>query len=249
MATPNRRETLRQQQQAAQAKQSRFTRIITIAVLALVVALVGVFVFVGIQAGKGKAEQVANAITPPNAAAGGIAINPGAPESAPEVVLYVDYQCPACRNFEDAFGGELAKMAEDGEIRFSQVTMTFMDRNIGNDSSTRAANAAVCADQAGVYADYNTALFLNQTGGTDGFSAELLRDQLPSELGVTGEKLAQFQKCFDDNLGSQYVEDMSKSAYDSKVTSTPSLTVNGTAIDNSALTSLDALRDQIKALA
>ena len=41
---------------------------------------------------------------------------------------------------------------------------------------------------------------------------------------------------------------MNKYAYDSGVTSTPSLTVNGTVIDNSTLTSLDALKDQIKAL-
>ncbi len=248
MATPNRRETLRQQQEAAQAKHARFTRAIVISVVALVVALVGVFVFVGIQAGKGKAEQVANAITPPNAAAGGIAINPGAPESAPEVVLYVDYQCPACRNFEELFGGELAKMAEDGEIRFSQVTMTFMDKNIGNDSSTKAANAAVCVDRAGVYADYNTAVFANQASDGSGYNDELLRDLIPTELGLSGETLTAFQACYDGSLGSQYVEDMNKYAYDSGVTSTPSLTVNGTVIDNSTLTSLDALKDQIKAL-
>jgi protein-disulfide isomerase len=248
MATPNRRETLRQQQAAAQARQARFTRALVIGVAALAVVLIGVFVFVGVQAGKSKAEQAANALTPPNAAAGGIAINPGAPDSAPQVVLYVDYQCPACANFEQAFGGELAKMAAEGEIRYSQVTMTFMDRNIGNDSSTKAANAAVCADEAGAYTDYNQAIFANQAHDGSGYPDQLLRDQLPEQVGISSEGLATFQKCYDGKLGASFVEGMNKFAYDAKVTSTPTITVNGTKIDNATLSSPDALRDQIKAL-
>lgn len=245
---PSRRDQLRQQQEAAKVQQTRFTRAIVIGVVALVVVLVGVFVFVGLQASKNAGDKAASAVTPPNAvASGGIAIEPGAPESAPEVVLYVDYQCPACAHFEDAYGQPLAEMARNKEIRLSQTTMTFMDRNIGNDSSARAANAAVCSDVAGAYPAYNAAVFANQAQDHSGYSDELLRNQLPAQVGITGEKLTEFQKCYDGRSGDQFVESMNKSAYEAEVNSTPTIKVNGKQLDNGLINSVETLKEQIKA--
>ncbi len=245
---PSRRDQLRQEQAKAQTKHTKFTRAIVIGVVALAVLLVGIFAYVGYQANKDKGEAAASAITPPNAVAnGGIAIEPGAPESAPEVIVYVDYQCPACAQFEAATGEPLASMARDKEIRLSQTTMTFMDRNIGNDSSTRAANAAVCADQAGICPAFNTAVFANQSPNHEGYSEDLLRNQLPTQLGLQGEKLTKFQQCVDGSSGATFVEGMNKSAYDAGVTATPTITVNGKPLDNSSFSSVDALKEQIRA--
>ena len=159
----------------------------------------------------------------------GIVANPGKAKSgAPLFVIYQDYQCPACKTFHTAFGTKLREAADAGKIQLEYRTMNFLDSNLQNDASTKAAVAAACADNAGVYQGYNDAVYDNQpaTEGA-GFSADLLRVTIPTQLGLTGDKLAGFQKCYDTQATLRFITGTNDAAGRAGITSTPTYMYNG----------------------
>ena len=71
-------------------------------------------------------------------------------------------RCPICKTFEDALGSTLADLVSAGTARIVYYPLSFLDRQLGNDSSLRAANAAGCAQDAGAFAAYHDTVFTNQ---------------------------------------------------------------------------------------
>lgn len=249
----NRRDELRQQQQAAAARQ-RTNRIIGVGAAVVAVILVAVFIAVLVQ---NQSNQAAAAtITPPNASAqkDSIVLNPGkAAADAPVVTVYLDYQCPNCKVFEDTYGALLQTEADAGTWTLEHKTLMFMDKNLSNTASTRATIAAACSDLSGRYTAYSAGIYANQAvaevRGSEGFSQALLRDQLPAQTGITGDQLTQFQQCVDKNATKAFVEGVEKSAYADGVTGTPTIAVNGKVVDLRNLTSAQpsALKDLLLA--
>lgn len=218
----SRREQLRQQREAELRAAQRTKRLrwglgLVGAVVALSLIAWAVFSF------KDKIGAT-NAVPPhANGDKSGIIANPGvAKPGAPLFVIYQDYQCPACKQYHTIFGTKLRDAADAGKIQLEYRTMTFLDTNLKNDASTRAAIAAACADNAGVYQAYYDALYDNQpaTEG-QGFSPELLRTTIPTQLGVTGDKLAGFQKCYDTQATLQFVNGTNDAAGRAGITGTP----------------------------
>jgi protein-disulfide isomerase len=206
--------------------------VVGVVVVALVAA--GVLLF-----NRFSSEQEArqSTSTPPNATAerDGVVLNPGkAAEGAPRVEVFSDYQCPACAQFEAAFGPTLGQMAEAGEIELVARTMTFLDQRPNGDS-TRAANAAACADLTGHFAAYNTAVFNQQLIQGAGLSDDVLTGTLPNQAGITGAELDTFNSCFADKQFDDFVKHVNTEASRSGVTGTPTVRVNGEELDRDRL--------------
>jgi protein-disulfide isomerase len=224
----NRREQLRIQREA-ELKASQQKKRLTVG-LGIIGAVVAISLIVwGVYAFKDKIGAT-NAIPPhANGDKSGIVANPGLAKSgAPLFVIYQDYQCPVCKQYHTIFGTKLRDAADAGKIQLEYRTMTFLDTNLQNDASTRAAVAAACADNAGVYQAYYDALYDNQpaTEGA-GFSADLLRVTIPAQLGLTGDKLSGFQKCYDTQATLQFVQGTNDAAGRAGVTATPAYWYNG----------------------
>ncbi len=235
--------------QIAQAKKQKNQRIAIIAVAAVVtIALVvGVFLLVN----RFNDSQAASAPPSANANQSGMKVWSGnAKPNAPVVALFLDYQCPACANFERNFGSSLEGLAKSGDIQLEYRTMTFLDTNLRNDSSTRAANAAVCADVAGHYAEYHNAVFAHQPSQEgNGYTNDNLTKDFTAQAGITGEALDQFNSCYANKRFSSFVNKVDDEAGRSGVTGTPSIQVNGKTLDMNKLTTPDSLRTEIMALA
>ena len=108
--------------------------------------------------------------------------------------IFLDYQCPVCKQFEGQFGPTLDDMATKGEIQLIYRTMTFLDNNLKNDSSTKAGIAAACADNAGSYSAYHNAIFAGQpTTEGKGYTTQQLRVDFAATAGITGDKLSGFR--------------------------------------------------------
>lgn len=250
----NRRAQLRAQQEAA-ARQQRNRRMIGIGAVVVVVILVAVFVTVFVQdanrrsaeeAAKRAAASGATPTMPANAGqawaplyAGdksGIVVNPQAKADAPVVDVYLDFQCSHCRTFEEAFGPEIARLAQAGDFKFVYHNLTFMERNAGNTSSTRPAIGAVCASNYGVYQQYVMSVF-NAAGkpgsgqGNEAYSDKLLRETIPGELGFTGDLLSGFQKCYDDKAPATFLGQVTTASNAAQVQGTPTVRVNGKELD------------------
>ena len=231
----NHRERLRRAQ-IASAKQKRLNRILGVAAAILAVGLIAVFAVVLFQDGSNRAQQAASVVTPPDATADGkaIVVSPGkAADGAPVVEIFFDYQCPVCKQFEQFFGDTLEALAESGQIELRYRTMTFLDAQLGNDSSVQAGIGAACADTVGRYSDYHDAVFAAQpaTEG-DGYSAVLLRDTIPETISLTGRDLETFQSCFDNASTKPFVDKAAELGMQdeqavNKRVATPIIHVNG----------------------
>lgn len=231
----NRREQLRRQQEAA-ARQKRVTRIVGVAAAILALVLVAVLVFVFVNNSR-PTPQAAQA-TPPNVNAERNALVVGPVQAGkPTVTLYLDYQCPNCKHFEEQYGAMLEQGATNGDWTLEFKTMKFMDQRLQNTGSTRAAVAAACSAVAApdTYPSYNRAVYANQeereVRGSVGYSDQLLRVTIPGQVGITGEALTNFQACYDGRATQDFVESVEKGAYADGVTGTPSLAVNGKVLD------------------
>jgi protein-disulfide isomerase len=252
--TQNNRERLRQAQAAA-AKQQRLTRIIGVGAALLVLVVVGVFVGVMLQ-NQGKVAD-SSTVTPPNATPDGkaIVVSPGtAKAGAPVVELFFDYQCPVCKQFEQYFGSALTSLAASGDIDLRYRTMTFLDANLGNDSSVKAGVAATCSDVAGKYAEFHISIFENQpaTEGA-GYDETALRNTIPTKVGITGDALTSFQSCYDKQATKAFVNTSNELGQQdmlsiNKKVATPTIHVNGKDLPLSDIANADPtqLLDLIK---
>jgi protein-disulfide isomerase len=144
------------------------------------------------------------------------------------VEVYEDFQCPACATFEQQGGGEaLDELASDGDATVVYYPLSFLDANLGNDSSSRAANASGCvADQGGTdaFVEFHGAVFANQpaeegTGFTD--------DQLIEFGGDAGVEGDAFTSCVEDRDFSGWVSRVAGQGREANVVQTPTILVAG----------------------
>jgi protein-disulfide isomerase len=158
---------------------------------------------------------------------GGILAVPVAKDTVPTVDVYADFQCPVCGSFEKAFGPTLTAMAKAGEIKYVVHMMSFLDTNLGNDSSKRSSNAAACAADAGKFTEYHTAVFEAQPAKEgDGYTDAQLTE-FAATAGITGPALTTWQKCTTAGQHNQYVADVAETSGKAGITQTPTVKLNG----------------------
>jgi len=107
--------------------------------------------------------------------------------NVPNIVLYQDLQCPACKAFEVPNMPQLRELVSAGKYTLEIHPISFLDGNSVNEYSSRAANALLCvADKSpGNFFDYNEALYSNQPNeGTAGPSNEDL-STIAQQTGIT----------------------------------------------------------------
>ncbi len=244
------RETARLQQQQRQRRE-RLTKGLTIGgILVGAIALVAIVTLV-----------IVNAIRPPgpgpeNMASDGIVIGQGftaettpavaadeppvATEERDDVVqirVYQDYLCPFCGEFETANGEYIDGLLEDGVATIEYHPVSFLDRlSLGEQYSTRAANAAACVAEAApdAFHDWNRLMYENQPAeNTEGLTDDELID-IASQAGV--DTNAAFSECIESVQFEGWVERATQDAQlepgpsgedGIEITGTPTVIVNG----------------------
>jgi protein-disulfide isomerase len=236
--------------EAAAAEQKRSNTLkVVIAVVVAVVVIVGVTTAVVLgNRDKQTATTSGGSALPKGASAmgAGITVNPEAPATVPTMDLYVDFQCPVCAQFEEIFGLQIVDMVKNEQVKLVVHTLSFLDDNLGNDSSNRAANAAACAADQGKFLQFHTATFKGQPAREgDGYSDAKLKGFATSS-GITGDALTQWEQCYDDRVHNQWVESVQTQSEKDGVNGTPTVKLNGEAVDLNGLTQ-QSLADKVKA--
>ena len=128
------------------------------------------------------------------------------------VDVHFDYQCPICKMIEDPYASVFDQLSDRGDIVLRYHTRIFLDGNLSNDASSRAAVAAACVDVADntKYAAYHNVIYYNQPQEGAGFSDAQLRKNFAVSVGLTGDALATFQSCYDNQWTLQWVQDVEK---------------------------------------
>ncbi|MFX0538746.1 DsbA family protein [Ornithinimicrobium sp. Y1847] len=205
-------------------------------VVVLVVALIGVLVWLAIRSGDSlESSGSANALSQ----GGGISSGPGvdAGDGVTQVHVYGDFQCPFCGDLEVAVGEELEQKVEAGEVNLTVTLMSFLDGRIAGENSARAANAALCADDAGAFLPFYQDLYTAQPQEGQGWSDEQLV-ATGEAAGITGGDLDTFSSCVAERPYQDYVDDMQQRANQDGVTGTPRMFVNGTQISDDEMRGL-----------
>lgn len=214
--------------QAEQAAARRRERWILLAVLAGLVAVV-VAGGIGLQAWRtGRAPTpvaVAEPSAPPQTISAGQPVTYGAADAPKVVTLFSDFHCPHCAEFHEAYGPVLESARLAGRIRLEVYPMAFID-----EGSTAAANAFGCAAEAGFAPGYYAGLFANPILRWS--DAQLLA--LPAAVGATATPA--FEACVTGRTHAGWVDSINAAAGQRGVTATPTLLVDGAAVDVSKLT-------------
>lgn len=151
-------------------------------------------------------------------------VEPSAGDEPVKVVLYEDFQCPICKQFEDTFGPQLEELRNSGDIVVEYRTISILDRMSTTNYSSRAANAALCVanESPESYSDYVDKLYEEQPPeGGEGLSDDRLVD-LAEEVGA-----ADISQCMDEDTYRPAVKIKSERASMYGVQGTPTVFVDG----------------------
>jgi protein-disulfide isomerase len=238
--------------QAAAPRQGASKAVIGAIVAVLVVVAVVVAVALGSRgstATPGAGASASSSALPVGATGpgGGIVVNPGkAKPGAPTLDLYEDFQCPICGQLEKLFGAQIRSLAAAGDVTLVTHTMSFLDDNLKNDSSLRAASAAACAADAGRFGPYHDAVYAGQPAKEGQGYTDAQLEQFARQAGITGGALTTWQQCVKSGQHTAYVKAVQTQSEKDGVFGTPTLKLNGTVLDLQKL-SPDYLTAQVKA--
>lgn len=214
-------------------------------VAAAIAVLVVVVVVVAIVVGRGTSAEPTTAAPSASVSSTGpavptgatgfggpLVVNPGAPASVPTLDVYEDPQCPICAQFEAAYGPTIAAMVAAGQVKHVVHTMSFLDLKLGNDASTRAANAAFCAADQGAFEPYMQAVYAGQpaTEGQGWTDAQLTG--FATAVGISGPALEQWTACAAAGTYRPHVAALETSSEKAGVSSTPTVKLNGQRVTN-----------------
>jgi len=220
---------------AEQDRRERRRRSLAVtAVVVVVLALVLVIATVV----RSSQDSSGGTATPPAGAVGRYAVPAGKASAPVKVVVYEDFMCPFCEQFESAGRTSFARDIAAGTVQFQYHVLSFLNRSSSTRYSTRSANAlAVVLDAsgAGVAERFHDLLFDNQPeeGGAGLSDAKLV--DLAVQAGATASAV---RPGIDDLAFEDWVGDVTDQASKDDVTATPTVVVDGrrlTATDTTEL--------------
>jgi len=227
-----RTERASQQRRERELEQQRRARIIVTVIVAVVVLIV-VVVAVAIIPRLGEEGPTPSGITAENGIRS-TAAQPTSPTTGGsgslepvQVVVYEDFHCPSCKEFESSAGGYLQQQVDVGAIEVEYRPIAILDRVSSTDYSTRSAGAAACvledADVA-TFVTFHDALFANQPAeGGPGLSGDDLV-QIAEQSGASGDVGA----CISNGTYEDWTARATEAASQDGVVQTPTVRVNGT---------------------
>ncbi|MEV4111805.1 thioredoxin domain-containing protein [Nonomuraea sp. NPDC049695] len=235
------REKIKAQQEAARARDKRKRVATYVTAGAVAVAAVGLGWWW--SASNSRSEEAAAALAPITVQADGSVVMAKQGVTAPVVDVYEDFQCPACKELERVSGQTFKNLAAEGKAKVVYHPITIFSQEPTKSNSVRAGSAARCIADGKQWMAFHDLLYQNQPSETEaGFTPDQLKNW-GKEAGVTAQG---FDQCVTSEKNADAQLSFSKTIIDAqKITHTPTVKLNGSEIDNSALFSPQELRQAI----
>ncbi len=153
----------------------------------------------------------------------GIVFN-GNLKNKPVVDLWEDFQCPICSRFETTNGAYMQTLIAEKRAKVVFHLLSFI-----GPESILAANAAACAADEGKFLQFHSYLYAHQSATENSglWSNSGLLDA-GAKVGLTSSA---FKSCLNDAKYGDWVTNVSNDGTKKKVDSTPTVFVNGKALD------------------
>ncbi len=207
---------------AAKAEARRRTLLVSSVIAVLVVVIVVVFVVVQ---NTRRDNATADAVAPANIAADNSIV--AGEDSAPvKIVVYEDFQCPYCAQFESANRDQIAAWVKAGDVQMQYRPIAFLDASSSTNYSTRALNAAAAVQNSDPadWVQFHNLLFENQPAeGTAGLTDAQLIDYAVQ----AGADKATITKAVNDETYKGWTAKVTEDSSKAGVASTPTVKVNG----------------------
>ncbi|PYI65968.1 disulfide bond formation protein DsbA [Arthrobacter livingstonensis] len=156
---------------------------------------------------------------------GKIGIKASASGKPAQVVVYLDFMCPACNQFESTYGPGLNTLRDEGKITVEYRALPFLDRfSSGTNYSSRAAAAAACVvDQSPEkYKAFLDSLYANQPKENSSGLDNAALGKLATEAGA-----ASITSCVDAKTYRPFVAFTGALGASAGVNATPTVFVDG----------------------
>ncbi|WP_248239848.1 DsbA family protein [Microbacterium kunmingense] len=213
----------------AARKVNWFAILVSVAVVLALVVTAAIVVWSNNQSDDaGPAPQAASI----NAETGAIEVGTG----EQTLDTYIDFMCPICNQFEQAYGESIQGLVDDGTLTLNIHPIAILDRfSQGTEYSTRAANAMYCVAETAPDAavSFMQTLYANQPAeGSTGLTDEQLIE-IAGSVGAEG-----VDACVTEQRYSGFVSSMTQQTPIQPGQSgiaTPTLAVNGEVIANDTI--------------
>jgi protein-disulfide isomerase len=213
------------------AKERRRRAFLVSGIALAVVVLAGV---IGVIVLNNQQDEAGRSALPKGADEAGVIVGD---KSAPAAIdIYLDFQCPACKQLEGQIGDQIDKWLADGTAKVNYHPVAFLDKaSSGKRYSSRSSAAAGCAADAGALPAFVKVLYENQPpeGGTGLTDDELVR--LGDEAGADTDT---FADCVRDEQYKGWTKTVTDDASKRQVVQTPTVAVNTEKLENPSLEEL-----------
>ncbi|SEQ42430.1 Protein-disulfide isomerase [Streptomyces sp. yr375] len=223
------RERLAAERDKQKAAERRRRKLIVVSSVVCVLGLAAVIGVVAANSGKddGSSDK-AGPVVPPFGANGKdtLAIPVGKESAKSTLTVWEDFRCPACKAFESAYRPTIQELTDAGKLKVEYHLATLIDGNMGGTGSRNAANAAACAQDAGLFRAYHDVLYENQPVETDDAyakSAKLM--ELAGK--VDGLVTSMFRICVEEGTHNGWVEKSNQAFQNGHFGGTPTVLFNG----------------------
>ena len=141
----------------------------------------------------------------------------GSKDAPLQLVEWFDFQCPACKQYESA----VMQFVIEDYVNTGKASLTYKNMAFIGNESVIAANAALCAAEAGKYAEYHTNLYEEQGGENQGTFTKDALANWGKDLGID------IKQCILDNKYGGQVRAELREAGSLGVNGTPTIFLNG----------------------
>ncbi|MFJ6751835.1 thioredoxin domain-containing protein [Streptomyces sp. NPDC091266] len=225
------RERLQAQREKEKARARRGRQaIVAGSVVAALVAAGGIALW---ATSSGDDSSNDNEVAVPKQASGGDkpAVPVGAVDAPSTLTVWEDFRCPACQQFETTFRKAVHQLEDSGQLKSEYHLATIIDGNVGGQGSRNAANAALCAQDAGRFRDYHDLLYASQPPEQqDKFADKKYLLQLAGK--IKGLVTPAFTTCVNDGTYDNFVAKSNSAFTSSGYRGTPTILLNGKDLAN-----------------
>jgi protein-disulfide isomerase len=229
-ATPNPRRQPKSQRRSARQiaaqRRDRQRRMLTWAAIAVGAAVIAVVALIFLN--QEDDSSPAPAIAYSEVGTDGRTM--GSADAPVKLVVYSDFQCPFCKQFDDE---DLPKVVDNfvtsGDVRVEWRPMPIISQMAGHDlespenESVQAAEAAMCAADQGQFWQYSDALFDAQGAENSGVYSDEMLKQTAVDLGLDTET---FNECLDSGEKQDEVLELRQDGTERGVQGTPTFLIN-----------------------
>lgn len=169
----------------------------------------------------------------------------GNSDSPVVVEVYSDFQCPMCKIFSEETESQIAEnYVANGNVLYIYRHYPFLDDRTAGNESDQAANASMCAAEQDRFWDYHDILFANWDGENQGAFSDKRLIAFADTLGLD---MDQFEECFRENRYKAEIDNDFTKGLQSSVTGTPTVFVNGVAVNPGFVPSYEDMQSAIDA--